>query len=294
MKLQLIKLTKKYGSITALNNFTMKFKTGLYSILGENGAGKSTIMKLITDNIPRDKGKDAGKILFNGREILDMGSDFRQLVGYMPQQSGYYRDFTAEAFLSYMAYTKGINRRIAQKQIHELLGITNLEDKAHQKMEGLSGGMKQRLLLAQALLGDPQILILDEPTVGLDPKERIVMRNYIKELSAKKIVLLATHIVSDIECISDYVLLMKHGELLISGTPEELIKTMSGRVAEIDCTYEEYKLYQKKYVVGNLKQKGQKITVRIIGDRFPEKASLNIHDINLEDVYLYVNHKEVI
>ncbi len=293
MKLQLLNLTKTYGNVIALDNFTTEFEQGLYSILGENGAGKSTIMSLITDNISRERGIRAGKILYNGLEILEMGSEFRQLVGYMPQQSGYYKDFTVEAFLFYVAYTKGISRKAASSQIKDLLKVTNLTEKAHERVEGLSGGMKQRLLLAQALLGNPQILILDEPTVGLDPKERITMRNYIKELSSQRIVLFATHIVSDIECISDQVLLMKKGKLLVSGAPEDLIKSIHGKVAEIECTFEELKYYQERYTVGNLIQKGKKITARIIGDSFPTNANIHVHDANLEDVYLYVNHYSI-
>ena len=202
MELQLEHLSKTYGTVQALKDISYTFKPGIYGILGANGAGKSTMINLITDNVARDKGSAGGSILYDGQDILKLGSRFRGIIGYMPQQQGFYEDFSPKAFLRYMAEIKGIKGKnekgqTVKEQIDELLEVVNLTGVAYKKIGGFSGGMKQRVLLAQALLGDPDILILDEPTAGLDPKERIAIRNYIAELSRNKIILFATHVVSD-------------------------------------------------------------------------------------------------
>ena len=222
MELRIEGLTKQYGQKKALDAFSVTFTEGLYGILGANGAGKSTLMNLITDNISRT----SGEILFDGTDILKLGKAFRTKVGYMPQQQGFYEQFSGRAFLHYMAELKEIPRKQAKVQVEELLKLVNLDGDAHRKVGGYSGGMKQRLLLAQALLGDPSILILDEPTAGLDPKERIRLRNYIADLGRNKIVLLATHIVSDIETIAGQVVLMQDGKLAHQGSVEELLEEM--------------------------------------------------------------------
>ena len=215
MELELKELSKSYGSVKALNKISYTFKPGIYGILGANGAGKSTMINLITDNVSRDS-NNGGNILYDGEDILKLGKKFRAIVGYMPQQQGFYEDFSPKAFLKYMAEVKGLKRKneegksVAQ-QIDELLEVVNLTSVAYKKIGGFSGGMKQRVLLAQALLGNPKVLILDEPTAGLDPKERIGIRNYIAELSKDKIILFATHVVSDIECIADKVIPCKKG-----------------------------------------------------------------------------------
>ena len=228
MKLELIDLTKQYGNFTALDHVNITFTEGIYGILGANGAGKSTMMNLLTDNIPRTE----GRILFDGADILKLGRDFRRVLGYMPQQQGYYAHMTAETFLFYMADLKAIPKRGAKEEIEKLLAITNLSDVRHKKLGGFSGGMKQRVLLAQALLGDPKVVILDEPTAGLDPKERIRIRSFIADLSRERIILLATHIVSDIESISDEILMMKHGKVVGMDRPDRLIADVAREVPE--------------------------------------------------------------
>ena len=292
MELQLEHLSKTYGTVQALKDISYTFKPGIYGILGANGAGKSTMINLITDNVARDKGSAGGSILYDGQDILKLGSRFRGIIGYMPQQQGFYEDFSPKAFLRYMAEIKGIKGKnekgqTVKEQIDELLEVVNLTGVAYKKIGGFSGGMKQRVLLAQALLGDPDILILDEPTAGLDPKERIAIRNYIAELSRNKIILFATHVVSDIECIADYVLLLKKGEIIAMGTPVELIEKMHGKVAEITCTLDEAGKLQEKYHIGNIRQRKNGIALRLVGDELPDEAVMVDENIDLEDVYLY-------
>ena len=228
MELTIQNLTKTYGNKVALREFSYTFAPGIYGILGANGAGKSTLMNLITDNVKRD----SGEILWNGTEILKLGRSFRREVGYMPQQQGMYPDYSARDFLCYMAAVKELPRKESRRQIEELLAVVNLSEDAHKRLGGFSGGMRQRVLLAQALLGDPKILILDEPTAGLDPKERLRLRQYISDLAQNKIVFLTTHIVSDIESIANDVLLMKQGELVAHGAPEALIAAVNGHNLE--------------------------------------------------------------
>ena len=222
MELKLENVTKRYGQKEALSAFSYTFHEGIYGILGANGAGKSTLMNLITDNVKRD----GGTIEFDGTDILKLGDAFRSVLGYMPQQQGLYEGMTAESFLAYLARLKKIPGTKIRREIGHVLRLTNLSDVRHDKIGSFSGGMKQRILLAQAMLGEPQVLILDEPTAGLDPKERVRLRDYIYELAQNRIVLLATHIVSDIEATAGEILLLKQGKLLLSGSPKELMASL--------------------------------------------------------------------
>ena len=222
MELRLTEVTKKYGEKVALNRFSYSFQPGIYGILGANGAGKSTMMNLITDNLRRD----GGSITFDGEDIRKLGVSWRRSLGYMTQQQGLYEGMTAESFLVYIARLKEIPRKAVSWEVGRVLEMTNLADIRHKKVGSFSGGMKQRVMLAQALLGDPKVLILDEPTAGLDPRERARLRDHIHRLAQDRIVLLATHIVSDIEAIAKDILLLKQGQLLHSGTAEELIASL--------------------------------------------------------------------
>ena len=222
MELKLQNLTKTYGKTVALSTFSYTFHEGIYGILGANGAGKSTLMNLITDNVRRDH----GSIELDGIDILELGSTYREMLGYMPQQQGLYEGMTPEMFLSYLARLKGIPKQKIKTEITRVLNMTNLAEAKHDAINTFSGGMKQRVLLAQALLGDPRLLILDEPTAGLDPEERIRLRGNIAELAKERIVLLATHIVSDIEAIANDILLLKAGKLIIHGTAQHLIDSV--------------------------------------------------------------------
>lgn len=304
MELRINELKKSYGKVEALKGITYTFKPGVYGLLGANGAGKSTMINLITDNLKRDK--NGGTISYldetignEAIDILKLGAKFRAKIGFMPQQQGFYEDFTPKSFLKYMASVKGIKnqkaydkegrliKRSVDKQIDELLQIVNLEKVAYKRIGGFSGGMKQRVLLAQALLGDPQILILDEPTTGLDPKERINIRNYIAKLGKDKIILFATHVVSDIECIADKVLLLKNGEIIADGTPRDLIELMDGKVGEIEINLDELDDYQRRYKIGNVRQRKEGLVLRIVDDNLPDEVKRVDNNIDLEDVYLY-------
>ena len=307
MELKITDLKKTYGNVKALKGINYTFTPGVYGILGANGAGKSTMINLITDNVSRDK--NGGSIMYSDGEdntvskelvdILKLGAKFRGVVGYMPQQQGFYEEFSPKAFLKYMAEIKGVKSvksvdeagnvtiKKVNQQIDELLEVVNLTSVAYKKIGGFSGGMKQRVLLAQALLGDPKILILDEPTAGLDPKERIGIRNYIAELSRDKIILFATHVVSDIECIADKVLLLKDGEIIATGTSSQLIENMQGKVGEVVCTLSDVADLKVKYHIGNIRQRKNGMVLRLVGDELPEEAVRVDNDIDLEDVYLY-------
>ncbi|MBQ3970293.1 MAG: ATP-binding cassette domain-containing protein, partial [Clostridia bacterium] len=253
MKLSFTGISKSYGSNQALLNFSTVMEKGIYAVLGPNGSGKTTLMNILTCNIRAD----SGIITFcNGEgieeNVLKMGRRFRELIGYMPQYPGLYPDFTVDRFMRYMSALKGLDKKQSEKQIPEILRSVELEDNCGQKIRTLSGGMKQRLGLAQAVLGEPEILILDEPTAGLDPKQRISIRNYISELAFNRIVIIATHVVSDIEFTAKKVLLLRKGEIADSGEPKELSKKMNGLVWIIHCEENEVPELMTKYRVVNL------------------------------------------
>lgn len=283
MEIRISHLTKRFGDKTALDDVSLTLDAGVHALLGPNGAGKSTLINILTDSIERDK----GEVLYNDYEITSLGAKYRELLGYMPQQQRLYDNYTAEEFLKYMAAVKGIAPARAREQIAELLKVVNLWEVRRKKVGGFSGGMKQRVLLAQALLGEPRILILDEPTAGLDPSERINIRNYIATVAQKMIVLFATHVVSDIECIAKDVIMIRDGRICKTGTPMELIDGMQGKVGELPCKLEDLEQLQTKYCVGNVYQRREGLRVHIVGDELPEEALPVKDSIDLEDVYMY-------
>lgn len=283
MEIRISHLTKRFGDKTALDDVSLTLDAGVHALLGPNGAGKSTLINILTDSIERDK----GEVLYNDYEITSLGAKYRELLGYMPQQQRLYDNYTAEEFLKYMAAVKGIAPARAREQIAELLKVVNLWEVRRKKVGGFSGGMKQRVLLAQALLGEPRILILDEPTAGLDPSERINIRNYIATVAQKMIVLFATHVVSDIECIAKDVIMIRDGRICKTGTAMELIDSMQGKVGELPCKLEDLEQLQTKYCVGNVYQRREGLRVRIVGDELPEEALPVKDSIDLEDVYMY-------
>lgn len=283
MKLTIRDLNKSYGKTRALTDFSYEFTPGIYGILGANGAGKSTLFGMLTDTLRRQ----SGEILWDDTDLLKLGRGFRAKLGYMPQAQGYYPQMSAREYLCYMGEVKGLPRKELQQEADRLLSAVDLKEVAHRKLGQFSGGMRQRALLAQAMLGSPELLILDEPTAGVDPRERIRIRSIIAELARDKIVLLATHVVTDVECIANQVLLMNKGKLVLSGSPEELIASIQGKAVEKLCTPEEIVMYQKQYGFGSLFQRQEGQVLRLIGDELPENFRTVTDGLSLEEVYLY-------
>ncbi len=285
MELEIRNLSKRYGKKQALSNVSCKLNDGVYGLLGANGAGKSTLMNIITGNIEADE----GEVLLDGKNILKSENqrEFREYLGYMPQFPIQYRGFTVLDFLFYMASLRGISKKKAKEKIDELLDMLALTEVRNKKMTALSGGMKQRLMLAQSVIGNPKVLILDELTAGLDPKQRIAVRNLISEIAFQKIVLIATHVVTDVEFISKEIVLLKDGQVLKKAERETLTANLEGKVYEIKVPVSELKRIQQTYLVGNIVKEREWIYVRIVSDTLPQEKNVTIVRPSLEDVYLY-------
>ncbi len=283
MKIEIQHLSKSYGNLLALNNINLTLTPGIYALLGSNGAGKSTLINLLTGNLKPSN----GCILYNGKNISELNEDYRAILGYMPQQQGLYEQFNAYRFLNYIAALKGMDKKTTKAEIERVLKIVNLQKDAHRLLGQYSGGMKQRILVAQAIMNQPDIIILDEPTAGLDPKERIRIRNIISEIAGDKIVLFATHVVSDIEHIAKEVILIKNGSILNHQSPLEFCKSIQGKVFEIFIEEKELKKVQDIYLISNITQQANGLLVRILTDQPPISYHYQESIPNLEDVYLY-------
>lgn len=284
MELKINGLSKSYGNNKALSSFSMTFTPGIYALLGPNGSGKSTLMNLITGNLTADE----GSITYDGEDVGKMGAAFREKLGFMPQYPGLYPTFSVEEFLWYMATLKGMTKERAASAIPAVLEAVELSDVARHKVRSLSGGMKQRLALAQATMGDPEIIILDEPTAGLDPKQRIAVRNYISQIALNKIVLIATHVVSDIEYMAGDVILLKKGVIADHGSPQKLVEKMEGKTWSVLCPERNVsRLSELLHVTGIAKEKDGDVALSFISDR-----NLTGHAAprtpTLEDYYLYI------
>lgn len=282
MELSLDRLTKHYGNKIAVDCVSATLKPGVYGLLGANGAGKTTLMRMLCAILE----STSGEVLLNGKEVTAMGADYRNVLGYLPQNFGYYPNYTAMEFLMYISALKGIPKKIALKRSKELLEEVGLSHVANKKVKTFSGGMKQRVGIAQALLNNPDILIFDEPTAGLDPKERVRFRNLLSEYAGDKIVILSTHIVSDIEAIADEVLLMKKGKFVLQGTVQELTEKANGKVWEHTVPAKEARKWQAKTTVANLRHEGKEVVLRIISDKKPSEEAVPC-EATLEDLYLY-------
>ena len=283
MTLHFEKVDKSYGKNHALDHFTATLTPGIYALMGPNGSGKSTLINILTDNLKAD----SGEITYDGENNLKMGVKFREKLGFMPQYPGMYPNFTVEKFLWYMATLKGLKKDEAARQIAEVLEAVELADVPNRKISALSGGMKQRLALAQAVLGDPEILILDEPTAGLDPKQRIAIRNYIAKIALQKIVLIATHVVSDVEYIAKEVIFLKKGQITDLAPAHELAAKIDGKVWEITCKSEDVAKLQQTYRVINIAQTETGVTLRVLSETTPEGNAKTVAP-TLEDYYLWV------
>lgn len=282
MELSLDRLSKQYGSKIAVDSISATLTPGVYGLLGANGAGKTTLMRMLCGILE----PTSGEVLFNDHEITAMGATYRNMLGYLPQDFGYYPNYTAMEFMLYMAALKGIPRNIAVKRIKKLLTTVDLNHVASKRIRTFSGGMKQRVGIAQALLNNPKVLILDEPTAGLDPKERVRFRNLLSEYAGDKIVILSTHIVSDIEAIADEVLLMKKGRIVQRGTVPELVQKAQGRVWELAVSPREAQMWQAQTTVANLRHEGNHVVLRIVSDKMPSQSAVPC-SASLEDLYLY-------
>ncbi len=288
MMLKLQGVRKDYDDFTAVTSIDLELEEGVYGFLSPNGAGKTTLLKMVATLIsPTD-----GEITWQNRDIFTMGEAYRELLGYMPQKFGYYRDYTAEKFLLYLAVLKGMDRQKAKVRIDELLEQVGLSDVKKQKLKTYSGGMLQRVGIAQAMLNEPQILILDEPTAGLDPGERARFREMLAKFSKGRIVLYSTHIVSDVENLANRIIMLKDHQLLANSTPRELCDSMEGKVFSTHVKEEEYDEFANAYFILSVRQERESKDVRFVAEGVTETEAENLGwekvYPNLEDVFLYV------
>ena len=281
MELTITNLTKEFAGVKAVDSVSETLTRGVYGLLGVNGAGKTTLMRMLTTLLT----PTSGSICWDGEDIFAMEGRYRNILGYLPQDFGFYPNFTVEDYLTYIASIKGLRPSFAKQRVGALLSQVGLTKAAKKKMKHLSGGMKRRAGIAQAMLNDPKLLILDEPTAGLDPNERIRFRNLISELSEDRIVLLSTHIVSDVEYIAGKILLMKDGRIPISGTVQELTQAMPERVWQCDVPRDRVDAYLRALKVSNIKTTSEGARLRVVSKEQPTESSIQLVP-TLEDVFL--------
>lgn len=282
MKLSFEHISKLYGDTVALQQVDLTLGPGVYGLLGPNGAGKTTLMRIMTDLLA----PSTGRVLLDGQDIAVMGAAFRKKLGYLPQDFGVYPNFTAEQFLLYIARLKGLSKFEAKRQTDGLLHMVGLEDKKQKKLKGFSGGQRQRVGIAQALLGDPEILVLDEPTAGLDPEERIRFRGIISDLSQQKLVLLSTHIVSDLEAVANEIILLRKGVVLEMQKPASLLEQLNGQVWLVTVPAADEAALTKQYTCSNVMHTDGKSVIRLLSESAPRPDAVPTAP-NMEDLYLY-------
>lgn len=282
MELRLQHLSRRYGTKSAVDDVSVNFVPGVYGLLGANGAGKTTLMRMISGILDAS----SGEIRLNGRTIQELGEKYYAHLGYMPQNFGFYPEFTAREFMLYMAAVKGLGRRQAKSRTETLLSMVNLQDAADKKIKSYSGGMKQRLGIAQAELNNPSILILDEPTAGLDPKERVRFRNLISDFAKEKIVILSTHIVSDVSYIADTILMMKNGRFLLNEPISTVTDDIRGKVWEVVVPEQKAAEYSARFSVVNLHHENNMVRLRMINEDVPAAGAVMVEP-GVEDLFLY-------
>jgi len=282
MKLEIENVSKTYrGNVEALRSFRLEVGPGVLGLLGPNGAGKSTLMRILaTITQP-----SAGRVLWNGTDIKHDPDTLRTVLGYLPQDFGIYPNLSALEFLGYLAAVKGLDAASARKRIEELLELVNLADAARRPLGGFSGGMRQRVGIAQALLNDPQLLIVDEPTAGLDPEERVRFRNLLSELSGERIVILSTHIVSDVEAVATDIALIAQGQLVVHGVPEALLAGVNGKVWEVVVSSGELSALRQRHLVSSTAHRNDGVHARVVADGAPRPGARTLEP-SLEDAYL--------
>ena len=282
MELSLNSLTKQYDALTVVKDLNLTMTSGVYGLLGVNGAGKTTLMRMICTLIRPSR----GNITCDGKDIFEMEGNYRRQLGYLPQDFGYYPDLTVFDYMMYIASIKGLRPAFAKSQTDSLLEQVGMKKASRLKMRKLSGGMLRRVGIAQAMLNDPKILILDEPTAGLDPNERIRFRNLISELADDRLVLLSTHIVSDVEFIANEIILMNKGEFFFTGTAEDIVSSIGKEVWTCTVPRQEVDEYLKRYLVANVKTAPQGVELRILSDH-PPVLDARQEQATLEDAFLF-------
>jgi len=276
-------IKKQYGANVAVKPFNKVFEPGVYGLLGANGAGKTTVMRMLCGLL----NPSSGSIFFNGSDIKNLGCKYSEQVGYLPQDFGFFREDSLGTYMDFMASIKGLGRLKSKKRILEVIELVGLEKLIKKKIRTFSGGMKQRVGIAQAILAEPKVLILDEPSSGLDPKERVVFRNLISELGKDRIVILSTHIVSDVEFIANNILIMKKGTIIMDGSAENLVSKIKDKVWEVIVPSSEADKYKDLYCVSNVNRLENETKMRIISDLAP-RYSKPIINPTLEELYLYI------
>ena len=286
-ELELKQVSKTFKNKTAVQDVSICLKHGVYGLLGENGAGKTTLMRMLCGILKPTQ----GVIHCDGMPILQMGGEYRRLLGYLPQDFGYYGDFSALRFLNYMAALKALPEEYAKNRIDELLEMVDLSKEKKNKLKTFSGGMLRRVGIAQALLNDPEILVLDEPTSGLDPGERVRFRNIISSLGKNRLVILSTHIVSDIEYIADKIMIMKNGQIMLAGDEPQILKEAEGCVWKCVVPEKQVDSMDRKYVISNLRNQANQVELRIVSTQKPSEDAEPV-EVTLEDAYLFFTKKK--